>query len=572
VEEALEGRLEQARSTSTEIDQEWQPNFQAILGGFLAREEMRTLLSRKVEVLENGSSEPLEEALDLLARAWQDALDLEQKPLFIACDVGGVLETLALNHFHSGDTATAIDALRRAERFVSSSPMTEDLFPKALHAEGLAHFEEKRAESATVLLEEARERWLGPATGDLGALKRQLTEAWLLRAHQEVEMERFDAAIESAERANLHAGGSRRTLEAIAATRLARADDALAHGLWSTAQSDLRAVSEGGHLRAQAAMRSRHVRESITLVNRLKRVGRWAADPEVDGMVPWDSEDDGIADFLVLYRRGRRAGSLDLRQPDEVVLTHAPAHEEIAFLIADRDGDGEFDEHVEYQGAGSGISTLDTNGDFLADLRLIYQNDRLVAEKPLSGDVLLRLGSVVIGDRQWDPPWAGAPDPFLVVSKNEERLLRTATIRNTFFPVYSQAVVIHYRFGDTVRVDVIDDDWLYDDWIDAYVFTSLPTSGVFTTYYGRAALEFSVTPSELPDGYTVDFERRYPDENLFRDPHLALPEVADLVASAHELVVLALMPEAPLLRQMAMGIAFDAVILEPMLATPSATP
>ena len=565
VRRVVQGDLASARRHFERIDRDWRPPLFAVLGGLVAREEATRHLTAKPPRLRRAA-ETLEHAL-------QTAVSLGQYPPILACDFAGAQEMLAFSELKAGRGAAAVAALRKAEKAVEGSPLTRELFPQALRAKGLREITERHGVAATESLEEARSR----SAGDWPELTDDLVTAWLLRGRGELDQGQLDPALNSLLWADFYSRGSAITADAVAGARLARANHALQRGDWNRAREELAGARRRSRFRGEARMRLAYLDDAWSRVLRIAKVARWASLPIVRGEMPQDSNGDGSADLLVYYDdNAAPTGWMDLRNRRQVAFTLPPNEKVASIVIRDRGLGADFDEWIRFEGEGNSTSILDVNGDARPDLRLTYHDFELIREEPLSGRVLVHVKSGVIRDDQ-DPLLGGLTDPYIWFSLDGRPVWRTATQQGTQFPTWSEALVIDYRFGDRVRLDLFDEDLVFDDWMDWFVFDSLPTSGFVLMEQGKAALDIDVFPSRLEEGHVVVFDQ--PQANVFRDmPPTGIPEIDELVQTAQqaevdaevmaivgriaasEILIMALLPEAPLVLQIGAGVALDSAL------------
>ena len=365
-------------------------------------------------------------------------------PVSLDCDLGMVLEQLAGKAIAQGKPEVALDFLRRAQVHLQDSPVTEQLLPLALLQRGQQELKDSRTLAALKTFEEAEEKAVTDRHLRVEARKGQVS-AMVLESELRVERREFAGALEWAERAHKLERGPR-TANAVATVHLNHAEAAARGGDWSTAQTEFLKARLRTPFRARA---DRRLRQVASAAERLVRINSmwWVRLPEVAG----ESEING--NLLYFDRSGAAVGWAPNGDTSRVVFTEAPAHVRPALFVLDRNRDGRFDElHMNSDNSRSTV-LVDSDLDGYPDVRLHYVDGRLESREELSGRILFRVASAAIAEG-FDAPWAGDIDPYFKLFVNNQFAMRSKTVDNTRWPRWDEGIVLQYRLGDTILLQL----------------------------------------------------------------------------------------------------------------------
>lgn len=464
------------------------------------------------------------------AWAWGDARGLELGS--VSCDLAGALDARAVQAFGAGHYQAAVDALDRGDPLVPDRAFVDALRLDALLALGNDQVAQGELVAAVATLE--RGRSLAPE-GD-HRLRDALAAAWVVRGVR--AMEQGDDAQSLAHLEAAHAVWPEQPdLQLLLADLLiARAEVQVRDGLASDAVESL---ERAGHVspvrRPGVTDRIATLGGSRARLDQLQGAPEYLAVPAVHVEVPRDTDDDGRVDALLYYPAdgGPLVAVASSGGPQARVrrleLTDAPGF--ATAILEDRDGDGVLDARTDYDDGAASRLVADVDRDRRPDVVRHFSGGQVVDEA-LSGRVLVTINSGVIGSQE---DWWSEPDGYVVVSRNGRRLGATDVADNTNYPSWHQGIVVDFKHRDAVELDLWDHDpgwWNDDDHIDTWRFHELPESGAYRGRAGRAALDLTVSPSTLPEGYRVRTRALQTAENVFLAHPLGMPEMSDIIARA----------------------------------------
>jgi hypothetical protein len=273
--------------------------------------------------------------------------------------------------------------------------------------------------------------------------------------------------------------------------------------------------------------------------------------------VPKDSDVDGAAEGVVYYgadpAKPLAVGELSQRHLEPVRLLLLDNQQDAQVIWRDHDGDGQLDERTTYSGGDASNLIIDVDSDWRPDVQVDFQDGQEFARYPLSGRMLMVMDDGVVGD-MWLDIFSKA-DAYVKLFHNYELKFVSDTVSNSNFPIWNQGVVVHFRHGDRIGLELWDQDVITsDDLIDEYSTSSLPSSGIYRFDGGKAAIRMSVTPSELPEGHEVYMEAPDVEGNYFLDHPSAVEEYGELIAMAEADAV-----RAQVMQVVAKGVVFSVI-------------
>jgi len=494
-----------------------------VLRGVIARKEAELYLT--------GQRAKTAEAVAAEARAYGFMTDLGLNVPFVTCDYAAALEPHALALLAEDRPADSVAALEKTDALVPGREFVRVLMPKALWSLGTRHLSEQRYDEAIAALERGYALPEGRSDKDILDM---LTLAHFSKGSRSFEEGELDTAVEAMTRAHDLKGKDRAITLALADAHLARADESLRVGERPAAVAD---AESAGRLtpqrRAQAEMRRSIAAGTPARLQRFERSSEFLRVPSFVGEVPKDVNDDGIADGVIYYGSDREkpaaVGYLSPRtgMPETVLLLDDES--QVVGALRDNDRDGELDERIDYQGDRLAKLVIDSDRDRSPDVLIQYNDEAEMVRQYLSGRVLMRFKSGVVG-AVVDP--LNDADAYVKLFRNSQFVQRTETVIDTNFPSWRRGLTLDYTAGDVIGLEVWDEDVFFDDLIDWGEYYEYPTSGIIRLKKGIVALEIDVEPTDLPEGHVI-WDEAPSTSNIFRDNPMAVPEAADLVAGAH---------------------------------------
>ncbi len=500
------------------------------------REAVRGYASQAVarSSLEDPSSADPSRAVSVLEEAHGYASANGRSYPFIDCDLAGALEADAVLKLAREQPGPAVDALDRSDELVPRRQIVKVLRPQALLAHGTQLLGDRDFEPAITQLRRAHEE----TDGKDERIRQSLGLAWYSKGAAEHQQENLDQAITDFREATEVIPEDENVRFSLGEVLFARADKALEVGWTDGAAEDLEeAARVSSRHRTGARQRLQYIPGMNNRLAAIRSAPGWLRIPDVSGEVPRDLDGDGDFDRVAYYGPGSDTpvavaepvrGS---RPPSQLVFTSQGAGSNALAIVRDLDGDGRFDERTEYEGQEISGFLTDVDGDAWPDVRGIdFQPHGFeFRQQALSGRLMMHVKGGVVGTNE---DFFTDPDAYLILKKNSYQVGRTSADQDTHYPTWYQGIVLDYKHGDRVRLELWDEDFLFDDFIDHYETTELPTSGVYEFSRRKAAVEIDVSPSRLPEGHQIAYDPPAVHPNVFRDRPTAVPEVADIIANA----------------------------------------
>lgn len=310
-----------------------------------------------------------------------------------------------------------------------------------------------------------------------------------------------------------------------------RGEKLLKQGIFDRAKSDYQRVSQVSvELKGNARMILDSFDQGYNRLQELNGIPDWIHGPKADGMLPKDTNGDGRADMYAFFPRNVDTpiayGERQTR--GRVFVTDTGG--KVTALIRDHDGSGNYDERTDYGEENASQMLVDIDEDARPDVQRLFQDKESFTDKALSGRIsmVMESGVIVVST---DP--FNKPDAYVKFFKNRYYLGRTDEDPNSNFPIWNQGVVIDYKHGDMIELQVWDKDLIYDDLIDVYQVESFPESGTYKFFQRKAAIKMVVSPSTLDEGHRVSLNTPIPNNNIFRDFPSQVPEFGDMIAGAY---------------------------------------
>ena len=442
---------------------------------------------------------------------------------YITCDLVGALDAYALVLMAKKEGAEAVVLLDRSDALLPARTFIAELRPFALLMWGYQQIQNNELHAALTTLERAYDE----TNGQHRAVVDALVSAHQALGSKALAAGNVDEAISRLGNALGLKPRDRHLQDQLAQAHMLRGEQYLKQGRLDQAKKHYNQASTTSPRHAADAERVvGSLAQGVRRIREINNAPKWIQAPDVVGLVPKDTNGNGRFDTFAFYESNKTMpiafGSY--RSGGDIHLTDDNSR--VIALLRNQGSAGTYNERTDYDGNSAQQMLIDLDRDDLPDLRRFFR-DREIMDQPLSGKIRMIMQSGVIGDDS-DP--LNEPDAYVKLFKNGYSQGRTNTARDTFYPIWNEGVVIDYRLGDRIKLEVWDEDFFFDDFIDDYTISEYPSSGIYKFRRRKAAVQVQVKPSTLPEGHRVTLNTPFARENIFRDHPTSVPQVADIIA------------------------------------------
>lgn len=500
---AENGATDKANSLYGQISEQWPHTRHGLLAAYLARRHVEETLSSVID--DKTLEQTIVTTQQFYARFVQRSLPMAAT---LPCDLAGLLEIKASAALVNQQPGIAVEALLQSERFVLNAPNISRRFPEAYRELGIVELERGSPQAAVNAFEQAHARSATKASAC------DLSVALNHTSMQHANNRMFDAALASLNRADqLCADNVNRSLRG--GIHLAHGKHMMQAGRWNEAGTAFNKAAQIPETQWLGLSHGNSIETLSQQIMRLKYLGDLGEIPQVTGQLCAEPEngEGAFCDTIYLFNNEKYVGRA-LADFSEIEFA---ADSSTMTMLSDFDRNQRFDTWRRRTG-NSDLVMYDDDDDLRPDWRLVYRNDEVVEETALSGRILLRVPSAVIGKQGMD--FFSNPDVYFGVWKNDTYMGRTNTHDNSNYPTWgNEAFAIDYRYRDGLTVRFYDEDIFSDEFIDGYRFESLPTSGFMTAENQKVAFYVHVVPTDLPEGlHPSTVQEEFAQTNIFRDP------------------------------------------------------
>ena len=492
---------------------------QILLFGMLARAQSKKVYLEKKE-------KPLissKKVVDIFSSPYELSKIYDHPHQFIICDLAYALEARAISLITYGDAQKAVECLRMADTIRPGQETTRELLTRAFLVLGNNEMSKRKFEEAIKIYIDAIEE-----TGFDERYRDACIIAYAAWGADYRERGDLDKAIKAFSYANELSPSDNNIKQFLGDVYAQRGTERLKTGHVALAKKDFTSAEEVSNSPI-ARMQLSELRGRNYRMARLNQSASWLRSPKFGNEVPIDQNRDGRADGYLYYQNGQLMGVSDWNKgcPPQTV-SHIIDGMSVA-EFKDYNFDGIMDERVDYSQGNAKRLIIDSDFDRLPDMKLFFNNGEVIKKENLSGKVVLRFKDGVIGTTM---DIFDGPDAYVKIFKNSDYLGKTSSSDDTYYPIWNKGIVMDFKNGDSFEIQLWDEDVITpDDLIDYYVSKKFPKDGVYKMINGKAALNISVIPTDLPEGHIVDYVN-FTDENLFRDYPTSVPEFADIIAGA----------------------------------------
>jgi tetratricopeptide (TPR) repeat protein len=505
---------------------EVEPLHRVVLRGLVARAH-----SQKNLVLDDLLKAETAAALAFHRDAFETSRQAQTQLPFVDCDYAAALEIHATASLARKEPEAAVEAFDRAEEVIPGRPIVAAGLPRALHSLGMQQVSDERYPEAVAIME----RGYALTERKDPVFVEGLSRVHLLHGAHQLDQGETDLGIGSLEAAYQVNSGNREIQDALADALLFRGDERLQHAEPDAARPDFERAAKVSRVRYRTAeMRLRVMGESPQRLRVLNSKPSWYEVPPVVAEVPRDTNNDGEPEKVLYYSADREepvaVGSYSpgQREPGELLLLNEEG--ETIVVLSDITGNGTLDERSDYSGGQIFRLLSDVDDDASPDIHIAYEEGMEVSREILSGSILMMVREgLIAGD--WIDPFS-YPDAYIKLFHRGNHIFTSDTIQDNYHPIWNQGVVLHYRHGDWVRLELWDEDVIWDDHVDSVTIRRFPESGVLRFDANKGAVRLGVAPAELPEGHRVRFREEGVPSNYFLSHPTAAEEYGDLLAAA----------------------------------------
>lgn len=416
-------------------------------------------------------------------------------PDSVACLYASQLDEIAHADLAAGNTVEAEKYATVAHNIVSGSPSTMAILSITELQKGVDLFYQGDVAAAIAVLSEASSR--DPSNAQIQCT---LSQAIMVSAINHAHLSLVDKALSLANEARSlcrFSGFEKMNSE----LHLALGRQYLQQGEFSLAAAELLRVAKGESLTDILMARTliEDIPDARDRIRKIQHARSWVEHlPGIKGSTCVLSAESPTDCSVVHLYGGQHANAIGSARPD-LSEAHFPLRElkDVTLTVRDSTGSGIIDTAIhEESNTLRIVSEIDNDG--LIDAQERYVGGVRVEDTAYSGRIMVWIPSAVVASVH---DFLSAPDPYLAIVKNNGRPCWTEVARNTNFPTYRTQCSVHFRKGDRLDVYMYDEDYNEHDFIDGFVFHTLPESGIYRNgITGNAGIEMHVSESRVPEG------------------------------------------------------------------------